>query len=78
MFGKAPLISCIFPKPMGSNTSPPNSGLKEALRDVAVLPVCTGAKAAAEPTRAERRASFMVDGVKEGKFEEVLLVLLKR
>lgn len=67
MLGKAPLISYILPKPMGSKTSPPNSGLKATLRDVADLPVEAGAKAAAEPTRAERRASFIVDTFGKGE-----------
>ena len=63
MLGKAPLISCILPKPMGSKTSPPNSGLKAALRDVVALPVWAGAKAAAEPMREAMMADFMVDSV---------------
>lgn len=61
MLGKAPLISCIFPKPMGSKTSPPNSGLNAALRDVDTLPVDAGAKAEAEPImEAIAMADFMV------------------
>ncbi len=59
MFGNAPLISCILLKPIGSQPSPrAASGLK--LRAVDVLPTGAGANAAAEPARAVRRASFMV------------------
>jgi len=59
MFGKAPLISCILLKPIGSQFSPrAASGFK--LRDVEALLTGAGAKAAAEPARAVRRASFMV------------------
>lgn len=59
MLGKAPLISCILLRPMGSQPGPrAASGL--TLRAVEVLPTGAGAKAAAEPARAVRRASFMV------------------
>ena len=63
IFGKAPLISCILPRPSGSKSSPPNSGLYgTALRDDALVMVegVVGAKAAAEPARAAMRGSFMV------------------
>lgn len=60
MLGKAPSISCILPKPMGSKTSPPNSGLKAAFRLVVALPVGAGAKAAAEAAREAMIAVFMV------------------
>ena len=60
MFGNDPLISYIFPKPMGSKSLPPNSGLYAILSADDVLATGMGAKAAAEPTRAAKRGSFMV------------------
>jgi hypothetical protein len=59
---------------MGSNTSPPNSGLKAAEREVVDLVVGTGAKAAVEPIRVAMRADFMVAVV----FEERSKMILRR
>ena len=59
MLGKAPLISCILPRPRGSKTSPPNSGLKEAERALDLV-VGVGAKAVVVARREARMADFMV------------------
>lgn len=62
MLGKAPLISCILPRPSGSKSSPPNSGLYATpSADVLATEGVAGAKAAAEPARAAMIGSFMVD-----------------
>mmetsp|Transcript_21062 Transcript_21062/g.37792 ORF Transcript_21062/g.37792 Transcript_21062/m.37792 type:complete len:211 (+) Transcript_21062:387-1019(+) len=62
MLGNAPLISCILLKPMGSKSSPWNSGLYGVdARAELLMTEVAGAKAAAEPARAAKRASFMVD-----------------
>mmetsp|Transcript_391 Transcript_391/g.1031 ORF Transcript_391/g.1031 Transcript_391/m.1031 type:complete len:210 (-) Transcript_391:54-683(-) len=66
MFGNAPSISCILPKPIGSKTSPLNSGLKDGScipyrsRAVDALPVWAGAKAAHDPIRAAAITDFIV------------------
>lgn len=60
MFGNAPLISYILPKPIGSKSFPPNSTLYPTLSAEVVLAMGLGAKAVADPTTAARRGSFML------------------